>query len=166
MRSKSQNEADACSFCLWEICLCLPKNLDFVNCDLVRLHCSFVRSFNLLNFSVSRGCKLYWTEQWGSIGGARTGLGVQKLWNWDGYYQIGPSNLNYVDFIISPESSCFKKTYFKLLLVLFLLCYLSWLMLLGIFTELLLQILTGHQDNAEFALAMCPTQPYVLSGGW
>jgi len=39
-------------------------------------------------------------------------------------------------------------------------------MLLGIFTELLLQILTGHQDNAEFALAMCPTQPYVLSGGW
>nr|AFK36675.1 unknown [Medicago truncatula] len=26
-------------------------------------------------------------------------------------------------------------------------------------------ILTGHQDNAEFALAMCPTQPYVLSGG-
>lgn len=39
-------------------------------------------------------------------------------------------------------------------------------MLLVIFTELLLQILTGHQDNAEFALAMCPTQPYVLSGGW
>ena len=28
-----------------------------------------------------------------------------------------------------------------------------------------LQILTGHQDNAEFALAMCPTEPYVLSGG-
>jgi hypothetical protein len=27
------------------------------------------------------------------------------------------------------------------------------------------QILTGHQDNAEFALAMCPTEPYVLSGG-
>nr|KJB54376.1 hypothetical protein B456_009G031600 [Gossypium raimondii] len=27
-------------------------------------------------------------------------------------------------------------------------------------------ILTGHQDNAEFALAMCPTEPYVLSGGW
>ncbi|KAL1335483.1 hypothetical protein HN51_064362 [Arachis hypogaea] len=26
-------------------------------------------------------------------------------------------------------------------------------------------ILTGHQDNAEFALAMCPTGPYVLSGG-
>ncbi|KAL3566518.1 hypothetical protein D5086_031933 [Populus alba] len=26
-------------------------------------------------------------------------------------------------------------------------------------------ILTGHQDNAEFALAMCPTDPYVLSGG-
>ncbi|KAK8483890.1 hypothetical protein V6N11_081594 [Hibiscus sabdariffa] len=26
-------------------------------------------------------------------------------------------------------------------------------------------ILTGHQDNAEFALAMCPTEPYVLSGG-
>ncbi|CAK7352624.1 unnamed protein product [Dovyalis caffra] len=25
-------------------------------------------------------------------------------------------------------------------------------------------ILTGHQDNAEFALAMCPTEPYVLSG--
>ncbi|KAI9080614.1 hypothetical protein K1719_037420 [Acacia pycnantha] len=28
-----------------------------------------------------------------------------------------------------------------------------------------LQILTGHQDNAEFALAMRPTEPYVLSGG-
>lgn len=27
------------------------------------------------------------------------------------------------------------------------------------------QILTGHQDNAEFALAMCPTEPFVLSGG-
>ncbi|KAG9455613.1 hypothetical protein H6P81_000121 [Aristolochia fimbriata] len=26
-------------------------------------------------------------------------------------------------------------------------------------------ILTGHQDNAEFALAMCPTEPHVLSGG-
>ncbi|KAJ6698882.1 WD40 REPEAT FAMILY [Salix purpurea] len=26
-------------------------------------------------------------------------------------------------------------------------------------------ILTGHQDNAEFALAMCPIEPYVLSGG-
>ncbi|XP_044495469.1 WD-40 repeat-containing protein MSI4-like [Mangifera indica] len=26
-------------------------------------------------------------------------------------------------------------------------------------------ILTGHQDNAEFALAMSPTQPFVLSGG-
>ncbi|KAK1297920.1 WD-40 repeat-containing protein MSI4 [Acorus calamus] len=26
-------------------------------------------------------------------------------------------------------------------------------------------ILTGHQENAEFALAMCPTEPYVLSGG-
>ncbi|MED6211073.1 WD-40 repeat-containing protein msi4 [Stylosanthes scabra] len=26
-------------------------------------------------------------------------------------------------------------------------------------------VLTGHQDNAEFALAMCPTEPYVLSGG-
>ncbi|GMI88551.1 MULTICOPY SUPPRESSOR OF IRA1 4 [Hibiscus trionum] len=26
-------------------------------------------------------------------------------------------------------------------------------------------ILTGHQDNAEFALAMCPAEPYVLSGG-
>lgn len=26
-------------------------------------------------------------------------------------------------------------------------------------------ILTGHQDNAEFALAMCRTEPYVLSGG-
>ncbi|XP_061362775.1 WD-40 repeat-containing protein MSI4-like isoform X3 [Gastrolobium bilobum] len=26
-------------------------------------------------------------------------------------------------------------------------------------------ILTGHKDNAEFALAMCPTEPYVLSGG-
>ncbi|KAJ4952312.1 hypothetical protein NE237_029144 [Protea cynaroides] len=25
--------------------------------------------------------------------------------------------------------------------------------------------LTGHQDNAEFALAMCPTEPFVLSGG-
>lgn len=59
-----------------------------------------------------------------------------------------------------------KKLISTLFLVLFLLCYLSWLMLLVIFTELLLQILTGHQDNAEFALAMCPTQPYVLSGGW
>jgi hypothetical protein len=27
------------------------------------------------------------------------------------------------------------------------------------------QILTGHQENAEFALAMCPAEPYVLSGG-
>ncbi|MED6223478.1 hypothetical protein PIB30_074369, partial [Stylosanthes scabra] len=27
-------------------------------------------------------------------------------------------------------------------------------------------ILTGHQDNAEFALAMSPTGPYVLSGRW
>ncbi|KAF8393536.1 hypothetical protein HHK36_021780 [Tetracentron sinense] len=27
-------------------------------------------------------------------------------------------------------------------------------------------ILTGHQDNAEFALAMCPTEPFVLSGGF
>nr|XP_043627707.1 WD-40 repeat-containing protein MSI4-like [Erigeron canadensis] len=26
-------------------------------------------------------------------------------------------------------------------------------------------VLTGHADNAEFALAMCPTEPYVLSGG-
>ncbi|KAE8683191.1 WD-40 repeat-containing protein MSI4 [Hibiscus syriacus] len=26
-------------------------------------------------------------------------------------------------------------------------------------------ILTVHQDNAEFALAMCPTEPYVISGG-
>ncbi|XP_052182469.1 WD-40 repeat-containing protein MSI4-like [Diospyros lotus] len=26
-------------------------------------------------------------------------------------------------------------------------------------------ILTGHQDNAEFALAMCPIEPFVLSGG-
>ncbi|KAJ6704364.1 WD40 REPEAT FAMILY [Salix viminalis] len=26
-------------------------------------------------------------------------------------------------------------------------------------------ILTGHKDNAEFALAMCPTEPFVLSGG-
>ncbi|XP_015070445.1 WD-40 repeat-containing protein MSI4 [Solanum pennellii] len=26
-------------------------------------------------------------------------------------------------------------------------------------------ILTGHQDNAEFALAMCPSEPFVLSGG-
>ncbi|ONM38808.1 WD-40 repeat-containing protein MSI4, partial [Zea mays] len=25
-------------------------------------------------------------------------------------------------------------------------------------------ILTGHQENAEFALAMCPAEPYVLSG--
>lgn len=30
----------------------------------------------------------------------------------------------------------------------------------------MLQLLTGHQDNAEFALAMCPTEPFVLSGGW
>ena len=30
----------------------------------------------------------------------------------------------------------------------------------------ILQLLTGHQDNAEFALAMCPTEPFVLSGGW
>nr|GEU72260.1 WD-40 repeat-containing protein MSI4-like [Tanacetum cinerariifolium] len=27
------------------------------------------------------------------------------------------------------------------------------------------KVLTGHADNAEFALAMCPTEPYVLSGG-
>ncbi|KAL9387932.1 hypothetical protein Peur_021056 [Populus x canadensis] len=26
-------------------------------------------------------------------------------------------------------------------------------------------ILTGHKDDAEFALAMCPTEPFVLSGG-
>ncbi|GLU14317.1 hypothetical protein SLE2022_308930 [Rubroshorea leprosula] len=26
-------------------------------------------------------------------------------------------------------------------------------------------ILTGHKDNAEYALAMCPTEPFVLSGG-
>ncbi|KAL9660156.1 hypothetical protein QQ045_024967 [Rhodiola kirilowii] len=26
-------------------------------------------------------------------------------------------------------------------------------------------VLTGHQDIAEFALAMCPAEPYVLSGG-
>ncbi|CAM8899687.1 hypothetical protein QQ045_012439 [Rhodiola kirilowii] len=26
-------------------------------------------------------------------------------------------------------------------------------------------ILTGHQENAEFALAMCPLEPFVLSGG-
>lgn len=26
-------------------------------------------------------------------------------------------------------------------------------------------MLTGHADNAEFALSMCPTEPYVLSGG-
>ncbi|KAL3535616.1 hypothetical protein ACH5RR_004077 [Cinchona calisaya] len=26
-------------------------------------------------------------------------------------------------------------------------------------------ILAGHKDNAEFALAMCPTEPFVLSGG-
>ena len=25
-------------------------------------------------------------------------------------------------------------------------------------------ILTGHQDNAEFALAMRPSEPFVLSG--
>lgn len=29
-----------------------------------------------------------------------------------------------------------------------------------------LQILTGHKDDAEFALATCPTEPFVLSGGW
>ncbi|KHN32689.1 WD-40 repeat-containing protein MSI4 [Glycine soja] len=27
-------------------------------------------------------------------------------------------------------------------------------------------VLTGHKDNAEFALAMCPTEPFILSGGW
>ncbi|XP_038987176.1 WD-40 repeat-containing protein MSI4-like [Phoenix dactylifera] len=26
-------------------------------------------------------------------------------------------------------------------------------------------ILTGHQENAEFALSMCPSDPFVLSGG-
>ncbi|KAK7273577.1 hypothetical protein RIF29_14633 [Crotalaria pallida] len=26
-------------------------------------------------------------------------------------------------------------------------------------------VLTGHEDNAEFALGMCPTEPFVLSGG-
>ncbi|CAJ1955403.1 unnamed protein product [Sphenostylis stenocarpa] len=26
-------------------------------------------------------------------------------------------------------------------------------------------VLTGHKDNAEFALAMCPSEPFVLSGG-
>lgn len=34
-----------------------------------------------------------------------------------------------------------------------------------IWTTLHSQILTGHQDNAEFALAMFPTEPFVLSGG-
>lgn len=29
----------------------------------------------------------------------------------------------------------------------------------------LLQVLTGHKENAEFALATCPKEPYVLSGG-
>lgn len=28
-----------------------------------------------------------------------------------------------------------------------------------------LQVLTGHKEDAEFALAMCPTAPFVLSGG-
>ncbi|GFS43378.1 transducin family protein [Actinidia rufa] len=27
------------------------------------------------------------------------------------------------------------------------------------------EVLTGHQENAEFALAMCPAEPFVLSGG-
>jgi hypothetical protein len=27
------------------------------------------------------------------------------------------------------------------------------------------QILRGHKENAEFALAMCPAEPFVLSGG-
>nr|CAN70589.1 hypothetical protein VITISV_026731 [Vitis vinifera] len=31
--------------------------------------------------------------------------------------------------------------------------------------KVLFLILTGHKDNAEFALAMCPTEPLVLSGG-
>ncbi|EPS59609.1 hypothetical protein M569_15196, partial [Genlisea aurea] len=26
-------------------------------------------------------------------------------------------------------------------------------------------VLSGHQDNAEYALAMCPAEPFVLSGG-
>ncbi|PWA52717.1 WD40 repeat-containing protein [Artemisia annua] len=26
-------------------------------------------------------------------------------------------------------------------------------------------ILTGHEENAEFALAMCRSEPFVLSGG-
>ncbi|KAJ3701941.1 hypothetical protein LUZ61_005646 [Rhynchospora tenuis] len=26
-------------------------------------------------------------------------------------------------------------------------------------------VLTGHRENAEFALSMCPTEPFVLSGG-
>ncbi|KAL8503063.1 hypothetical protein ACS0TY_021980 [Phlomoides rotata] len=26
-------------------------------------------------------------------------------------------------------------------------------------------VLSGHEDNAEFALAMCPAEPFVLSGG-
>ncbi|KAI3737448.1 hypothetical protein L2E82_27451 [Cichorium intybus] len=26
-------------------------------------------------------------------------------------------------------------------------------------------VLTGHANNAEFAIAMCPSEPYVLSGG-
>ncbi|KAF8093568.1 hypothetical protein N665_0383s0192 [Sinapis alba] len=36
---------------------------------------------------------------------------------------------------------------------------------LGVANSLPDLILTGHQDNAEFALAMCPTEPFVLSGG-
>lgn len=34
-----------------------------------------------------------------------------------------------------------------------------------IWASFYLQILTGHQDTAEFALAMCRTEPFVLSGG-
>lgn len=39
------------------------------------------------------------------------------------------------------------------------------LVILFIFFLNFFQVLTGHADNAEFALSMCPTEPYVLSGG-
>lgn len=35
----------------------------------------------------------------------------------------------------------------------------------GLLASTVCQILTGHKENAEFALAMCPAEPYVLSGG-
>jgi hypothetical protein len=44
-------------------------------------------------------------------------------------------------------------------------CQMYYFLAQGLLASTVCQILTGHQENAEFALAMCPAEPYVLSGG-